>query len=214
MKERVTKAPRKTKADRLPTRTPSTEELEHFQRQFVSGFLANMRQPGDRQLTEDERMASEAELRTAAAAAERLVYHPSMPSSSDAWPSILGGIFGYCNAIRRKRTFVVCDVKRAPRPKEQKPSPPAPDLKQILISKTAEEKCRAFPRVSFLTKIERAHARAGGLVLFKGTYPSAKLGTYWRRCVSDGYLIRPRIATPQQIAYAEKVSRAPNGSKA
>jgi hypothetical protein len=221
MKKPATKAPRKAKADRPPTRTPSTAELEQFQQKFAAGFLANMRQRGDARLTQIERIALNAELGTAMVAAERLVYHPSMPSSSDAWPSILGSIFGYCSAMRRKRRFVVCKVDRRAAAEhsdeDEEPSIPKPNLKKTLVSKTAQEKGYAFPRVSFLTKEERAHARAGGLVLFKSTYPSRKLGTYWRRCVSDGYLVRPRIATPKQIAYVEKVlrrnKRASNGSK-
>ena len=45
------------------------------------------------------------------------------------------------------------------------------------------------------------------VVLFKSAYPSLKLGTYWRRAVLDPYAVRPRIATAEQSAYAEKAAR-------
>jgi len=70
---------------------------------------------------------------------------------------------------------------------------------EIMISETGEVHgygSDPWKWVSYLTKEEKAHVRAGGIVLVKGdrlSGPGAQSGTYWRqvkRTCSDRYVHR------------------------
>jgi hypothetical protein len=78
----------------------------------------------------------------------------------------------------------------------------------ILVSATAVQRGAGTDRyksVRFLTSAERAHVRAGGIVLFRSDYLSGgSYGTYWRMAVDHGrFGFVPRVPTDEMIAIVE-----------